>query len=543
MIQKYLINIEEFKVIDPIGVGGFGKVYLVENEKTHEKFAAKVSVNRYLTYQEQMVFFSEIEVLAKTKNPAVLTFYGFSLTNFHQENYPTILTRYMPKGSLDSILESERHSCAPSDWNNTKKYINILGIAIGMKYLHSQNIIHRDLKPGNVLLDEDYYPRICDFGISKLSDNDSGLSGIKMSTNTGTLYYMAPEIIAEQEYNYKVDVYSYSLIVYELITGNLPIVDSGSFKQMQSVLSGKRPDISMIHDNSARQFLEKCWSNDPNERPTFNEIVTSLLSEQFYSHFDIEVDEVNYYLELFESENLQLISEPKTTVNTNSDTPSPRPIEKTIEIQSKVRENEPIKNYRSKVTFVGIGPCGKTSMINTLYTGTFNESPVQTVAPVFSRKKFTVLNKGSIELEIWDTNCNEFFLKLLPMYVKHSQAIVIVVDVTNENWRKDFDDLFQMILQIDQKFHIYIATSKCDLGIKIKIEELKNLADEIKCKVFMTSAKDVETVNSMFSQIAEDLINDPSAVEIDESNDNNNVAKNDNLNNESQTKKGKCNFC
>lgn len=536
MIQKYLVNIEDFKVLDPIGVGGFGKVYLIEHKKTHEKFAAKVSVNRYLTYQEQMVFFSEIEILSKVQNPAILTFFGFSLTNFHQENYPTILTKYMPQGSLDSILESERHACAPLDWNNTKKYINILGIAIGMKHLHSQSIIHRDLKPGNVLLDESFYPRICDFGISKLSDNN--LSGIKMSTNTGTLYYMAPEIIAEKEYNYKVDVYSYSLIVYELITGNLPIVDSGSFKQMQSVLNGKRPDVSMIKDQAALQFLQKCWSNDPEERPNFKEIVDSLCSEQFYSHFDIDEEEVNYYLEQFEDENLQLIPDSKKSeVSTNKENDEKEEEEK----KEKINESDSIIKLRSKVTFVGVGKCGKTSMINTFYSGSFSSAIEPTVAPVFSRKNLHT-KQGNVELEIWDTNCNEFVLRLLPMYMKHSNAIVIVVDVTDENWKKEFDLIFQLVNQMDHSIHRYIAANKCDAGIKINVDELKKLAEENGCFLFMTSAKEVDTVNEMFVKIANDLINDPSIVaDVDDAPSDEN--QNQNQNDDNQAKKGKCTIC
>lgn len=66
----------------------------------------------------------------------------------------------MPNGSLREILDKSRHLLAPHEWTDTKKYINLLGIALGMKYLHSQNVVQRDLKPSNILLDENFYPHI-----------------------------------------------------------------------------------------------------------------------------------------------------------------------------------------------------------------------------------------------------------------------------------------------------------------------------------------------------------------------------------------------
>lgn len=89
-----------------------------------------------------------------------------------------------------------------------------------MKYIHSQNVVHRDLKPDNILLDENFYPRISDFGSSSIAN--SNISQYIMKSQEGTPLYMPPEVFENESYDYKVDVYSFSLIAYELLTGNRP---------------------------------------------------------------------------------------------------------------------------------------------------------------------------------------------------------------------------------------------------------------------------------------------------------------------------------
>ena len=86
------------------------------------------------------------------KNPAIVLFHGFNLLNFKEKHHQTIIIEYMPNGSLDKLIERKERI------SSTTRYIILLGIAEGMKYLHSLKIAHRDLKPANVLLDENYYP-------------------------------------------------------------------------------------------------------------------------------------------------------------------------------------------------------------------------------------------------------------------------------------------------------------------------------------------------------------------------------------------------
>ena len=94
---------------------------------------------------------------------AILSAIGYSPKNYNNEDHPIIITEYMSNGSLEKMLYLNKKSSAPPEFTSNKKYIILLGVALGMKYLHHKGIIHRDLKPDNILLDDNLYPHICDF--------------------------------------------------------------------------------------------------------------------------------------------------------------------------------------------------------------------------------------------------------------------------------------------------------------------------------------------------------------------------------------------
>ncbi|KAK8896348.1 hypothetical protein M9Y10_014246 [Tritrichomonas musculus] len=138
----------------------------------------------------------------------------------------------------------ERNGCAHQDWDGTKKMINIYGIAAGMAHLHSKNIVHRDLKPANILLDEFLYPKVADFGLSKiLSKEDSSKMSVVKSGFKGTYAYCAPEIIREEKYTFDGDVYAYAFVVYEITTSELPFKGFNRFQLLHKIMNGYRPEF------------------------------------------------------------------------------------------------------------------------------------------------------------------------------------------------------------------------------------------------------------------------------------------------------------
>lgn len=306
------VDLKDYKIIKDLGQGNFGYVKLVENIKTGKLYAAKVSKNEFCFNFPKKQFYMEIKSQITAKNPAVLNLIGISFKDF--ENDPTIIIDFLPNKSLQNHLNDEYRSMASYDFISSKKYIILLGIALGMKHLHFSGIVHRDLKPENILLDDNFYPYICDFGLSVVNDYFSNISGSQLNQECWTRIYMAPEIHANQPYSYKVDVYLFALIMYELLTGRPPYENMDFFLFIASIAQGKRPSLSDIKDECICSFLNKCWNENPNLRPTFKEIVNELMQERYIKYFDADMDEVEEYLDLFDDS--------LKTYNSNSDAAS-----------------------------------------------------------------------------------------------------------------------------------------------------------------------------------------------------------------------------
>lgn len=150
MLLDLIVDLNKYTVRGKLEEGQYTYVYLIEEKNTGKKFAAKVSKLECVKMTEQKLFFEELTVYSKVKYPSILSLEGFNLTNFEEEHFPTILTPYMPNGSLDKLIKKY------PTFTLSKKYIILLGIAEGMNHLHSQEIIHRKLKLSNVLLDENF---------------------------------------------------------------------------------------------------------------------------------------------------------------------------------------------------------------------------------------------------------------------------------------------------------------------------------------------------------------------------------------------------
>ena len=115
----------------------------------------------------------------------------------------------MPNGSLQNLLDIVRMNKKTNQTFKHKKYAILFGIAFGMKILHDLKIVHCDLKPGNILLDENLYPKISDLGTAIIYSENTKFKKMQEKRIAGSYLYMAPEIFQEEKpYSFKVDVYS-----------------------------------------------------------------------------------------------------------------------------------------------------------------------------------------------------------------------------------------------------------------------------------------------------------------------------------------------
>jgi len=261
LLQSYVVKLEDFKFGKKIGEGGFGEVFYGVHEPTNHKCAIKKLFLKELSGSNLKLFCREAEVLSKANNYFCLQFLGWT------SHYPfAFITDYIPNGSLFSAL---RHKESSPDLTPTDKTIIAIGVAKGMEHLHSIGIIHRDLKSLNILLDKNLFPKIIDFGLSRFEDEEAQ----QMTQDVGTPHWMAPELFECVEYDNKVDVYSFGMLMWEILT------ESSPFKGMSGVQiafavskKGERPPFPSVIPKSLKDFINQCWHQNPNQRPTMSQI-------------------------------------------------------------------------------------------------------------------------------------------------------------------------------------------------------------------------------------------------------------------------------
>ena len=287
-LHNYLVDINDYEFIKNIGRGGYGYVNLSSEKKTGKKVAVKELFLMELEGRQLKLFCREIHILSKCKSPFLLSLNGF--TNSHPY---CIITDYIENGSLFDALH---HKGTAPQLTPTNKTIIAMGIAYGMAALHRMGIIHRDLKSLNILLDENIYPMICDFGISRFKIQDNATFTLQV----GTPHWMAPELYEETGYTNKVDVYAYGMMLWEILTEQTPFKGLNAMQIMTAIYTkGDRPLLPSNTPESLSDLIKLCWYQTPQERPTFNQIF-KLFAEKKVMFLGTKEEEIDKFLAAIE---------------------------------------------------------------------------------------------------------------------------------------------------------------------------------------------------------------------------------------------------
>ncbi|CAL4940952.1 unnamed protein product [Urochloa decumbens] len=208
--EQVLEATNHFSEENKLGQGGFGTVY-----KGQFRDGLQIAVKRLASHSGQgfTEFKNEVQLIAKLQHRNLVRLLGCC----SQEEEKILVYEYLPNKSLDSFIFDES-SRALLDWS--KLLVIIEGIAHGLLYLHKHSrlrVIHRDLKPSNILLDSEMYPKISDFGLAKIFNSNNTERNTTQRV-VGTYGYMAPEYASEGIFSIKSDVFSFGVLVLEIIS-------------------------------------------------------------------------------------------------------------------------------------------------------------------------------------------------------------------------------------------------------------------------------------------------------------------------------------
>ena len=255
-------TIKDFTVLGTIGEGSFGKVSLVRHNKTGSQYAIKQISKLNKNNQEGKTYFRrEIEIMYKIHQSNVVRLFS----HFEDNEYCYFVMEYVENGNL---------FCQPQ-WKNNHCFLStdvakiIKEVICAVYYLHNMNppIIHRDIKPENVLIDKDGVAKLTDFGWSNYVDSKE-----IRSTYCGTPVYLAPEMIKEIGHDEHLDIWCIGVLLFELLTGNVPFKGKDIQSLNNNILSLKiswPKDIDPI----AKNLIFKILKPNPNERISLRDML------------------------------------------------------------------------------------------------------------------------------------------------------------------------------------------------------------------------------------------------------------------------------
>jgi serine/threonine protein kinase len=233
-------------------------------------------LDRYDALWDLARFMTEIEALVRAQHPCVVELLGYS---FPSPPFPAqIGRRFYARGTLRELMDARESKRRPDWCRSNQVAVIVIGLVLGMRFIHSRRIVHGNLRPENIFLDSDGHPRIGGFGHCAMGDN---ASPVDVERTTEASRYLAPEVRDGGKMTEAADVYSFTVIMYELIAKR-PVFDrSVAFEEFEEMVkSGTRPEIPDKLNPTVKSLISSGWSPDPGCRSSFDEILTELATVQ-----------------------------------------------------------------------------------------------------------------------------------------------------------------------------------------------------------------------------------------------------------------------
>ncbi len=261
-------TISHYKITTKIGEGGMGEVYRATDTKLNRDVALKVLPDAFAADRKRMARFSrEAQVLASLNHPNIASIYGLEDSEDKQA-----LVLELVEG--ETLAERIKGGAIPLE----ESLKIALQIAEALEAAHKQNIVHRDLKPANIMLTLEGHVKVMDFGLAKrlvptegVANHDETVSSTLTATGAtlGTLPYMSPEQVRAQEVDSRSDIFSFGVLLYEMLTGIDPFKKAQSEDTSSSIVTEDPPPLSRYMNEVPpvlQHTVRKMLAKDPDRR-------------------------------------------------------------------------------------------------------------------------------------------------------------------------------------------------------------------------------------------------------------------------------------
>lgn len=287
--SHYIVPYFELIFDKKLGVGSFGQIYL---GRWRGQVTVIKNIEGVVSEEDRAQFIREVQIMSQCRDKHITQFYGASL----EPGRACLLMEHMEKGSLYQILEKSLPFSLQQQM--------ALEIARGLQYLHARDILHRDLKSANILVNAENHVKLSGFGLSKTRARSVKTSQRKSEATR----WLAPECFSPGTYTPQSDIYSYGVILWELMTCKRPYADATEDEIPARTLEGKRDSLADISE-PYMTIIKECWSVDPAKRPTLSHIIDIIekysstpepTAEEYYNQ-GLKFDQLKDYAHALES--------------------------------------------------------------------------------------------------------------------------------------------------------------------------------------------------------------------------------------------------
>ena len=272
--QKSSLNKNNFKFLYVIGKGGFGRVWKIQSKKTKIKYALKeMSKLKIIDKKSEKSINSEREFLSKLNHPFIVNMHYA----FQDRDNLYLVMDLLNGGDLRYHISRYRK------FSEEQTRFFIANIIYAIEYIHSNNVIHRDIKPENLVLDENGYVRITDFGIAKENMPDNS------SETSGTPGYMAPEVMKGRNHSFPVDFFAIGVIGYEFMIGSRPYCGKNRKEIKEQMLSKaviiNEDILPSGWSKESADFINKLLERKDNKRLGYKERAKELMKHHWLKYY------------------------------------------------------------------------------------------------------------------------------------------------------------------------------------------------------------------------------------------------------------------
>jgi serine/threonine-protein kinase PpkA len=246
------IKLENFELLEAIGKGGLGSVFLAQQQDPERQVAIRIiSPEAGLPADLLEAMSEEGRIATSFHHPSLISVYECGIVDEHFY----LAMEYLPGGDLESRLDG------PMDQDVAAQTVKAIGDALG--YLHTHDFLHRDLKPGQILFNQKDRPVLADFGTASASDTQASLT--RLGYATGTPAYMSPEQILGESLDGRSDLYSLGTVFFRMLTGNLPFEQESTQELKQAKVSELPPRLPK-HLRHYQIVLDRLLDRDVEDR-------------------------------------------------------------------------------------------------------------------------------------------------------------------------------------------------------------------------------------------------------------------------------------